>query len=193
MELLRQIEQEGEHQVQEILAQAQERAREILAQAEREIRQERERVLKELEAQLEQERRAALSRARTQARAEYLKAKHTVAQGLFDRLSSELAHLRADAARYRKFLELLLKETEKSLPGPLVVRVAPEDQKLMAELLKSTGHQLGEPVVTQGGLLATSAQGDLVVDNRWETRINSLRTLYRAELGKALFDRARSD
>ncbi|MDW8141592.1 MAG: V-type ATP synthase subunit E [Candidatus Bipolaricaulota bacterium] len=193
MELLKQIESEGERRVQEVLREAERHAQEILAQAEREIAQERERALQELEAQLDQERRAALSRARAQARAEYLKAKSALAQEVFEKLSHELAHLRADATRYRKFLELLLQEAERSLPGPLVVRVAPEDQKLMAELLKSTPHKLGEPIATQGGLMATTAQGDLVVDNRWETRITSLRTLYRAELGRALFDRARPD
>lgn len=193
MEILKQIEAEGERQVQEILSEAQRQAQELLAQTEREIQHERERVLKELEAQLEQERRAAISRARTQARAEYLKAKSALVQGIFDKLSDELAHLRADGARYRKLLELLLHEAERALPGPLIVRVAPEDHKLMAELLKNTAHKLGEPIPTQGGLLATTLQGDLVLDNRWETRINTLKTRYRAELGKALFDRARPD
>ncbi len=193
MELLRQIEREGERQVQEILAKAHEQAQEILAQAERESAEERERTLCELEAHLEQERRAALSRARTQARAEYLKAKNAIAQELLDKLSTEAAHLRTDTARYKKFLELLLRETEQALAGPLVVRVAPEDQKLMSELLKNTAHRLGEPLATQGGLCATSAGGDLVVDNRWETRLHSVKTRYRTELGKALFDRSQPD
>lgn len=189
MELLKQIEQEGERQVQEILARANARAQELLAQSERECAQERERALCELEARLEQERRAALSRAHTQARAEYLQAKHALAQGLLDKLSTEAAHLRTDAARYKKFLELLLRETEQALAGPLVIRVAPEDQKLMSDLLKNTSHRLGEPLATQGGLCATSACGDLVVDNRWETRLNSVKTRYRTELGKALGSR----
>lgn len=188
MELLKQIEREGECQAQEILSKAQAQAQEILSQTEREIAQERERALRELTVQLEQERRATLSRARSQARAEHLRAKSHLTQELFEGLSAEVVHLRGDPGRYKRFLEVSLREAERAISGPLVVRVASEDQKLMAELLKGTPHKLGEPVAAQGGLWATNERGDLVVDNRWETRLASLRMRYRAELSRALFD-----
>lgn len=187
MELLRQIEQEGERQIREILEQAQRQAQELLAQAEREIEQERERALKELEAQLEQERRAAISRARTQARAEFLHAKSLVVEELFQQLTHELAQLRANPQEYQRFLERCLREAEQAIPGTLVVHVAPQDHKLTQELLKNTKHRLGDPIQTLGGLLATSEQGDLVVDNRLETRLSVLRARYRSELGRSLW------
>ncbi|MCS7198204.1 MAG: V-type ATP synthase subunit E [Candidatus Bipolaricaulota bacterium] len=186
MELLRQIEAEGERQVQELLAQAERQAQEILAQAEHEIAQERERALKELEAQVDRERQAALSRAHSQARAELLKAKNSVAEALFERLAQEMAQLRSDPARYRRFLERCLREVEQAIPGPLVVRAAPEDQKLLRELLAGTQHTLGDPVKTVGGILALNERGDLVVDNRLETRLANLQARYRLEIGRAL-------
>lgn len=186
MELLRQIESEGERQVQEILKEAERQAQELLAQAEREIAQERERALKELEAHLEQERRAAISRARAQARAEYLKAKSSAAEALFQKLAQEMAQLRAAPERYRKFLERCLREAEQAIPGPLVVHAAPQDQKLVQELIKESQHKLGDPIATVGGLVVTNERGDLVVDNRLETRLENLRARYRAELGRVL-------
>ncbi len=186
MELLRQIESEGQRQVEEIVAQAERQAQEIITQAEREIAQERERALRELEVQLEQERRAAISRARAQARAEFLRAKSSAAEALFQKLAHEMAHLRAAPERYRKFLERCLREAEQAIPGTLIVHAAPEDRKLVQELLANSSHKLGEPIATVGGLVATSERGDLVVDNRLETRLANLRARYRAELGRAL-------
>ncbi|MCX8103786.1 MAG: V-type ATP synthase subunit E [Candidatus Bipolaricaulota bacterium] len=186
MELLKQIESEGERQIQEILREAERHAHEIIAQAERERAQERERALKELEAHLEQERRAALSRARAQARAEYLKAKSSAAEALFQKLAHEMAQLRSHPERYKKFLERCLREAEQALPGPLVVRAAPEDQKLVHELLKQTRHKLGDPIATVGGIVATNERGDLVLDNRLETRLANVRARYRAEIGRAV-------
>ncbi len=186
MELLRQIEEEGERQVQEILAQAERQAHELLAQTEREIAHERERATSELHAQLERERRAALSRAHAQARAEFLRAKNSVIEGLFKRLAEEMARLRTDPEKYRTFLQRALHEAEQAIPGPLVIHAAPEDQKIVQELLKNTHHKLGDPVSTVGGIIATNERGDLVVDNRLETRLATLRARYRAELGRAL-------
>lgn len=186
MELLRQIEAEGERQVREILAQAERQAQELLAQVERELAQERERALKELEAQLDQERRAAISRARAQARAEFLHAKSSAAEALFQKLTQEMAQLRATPERYRRFLERCLREAEQAIAGTLVIHAAPEDQRLVQELLKNTRHKLGDPIQTVGGLVATNERGDLVVDNRLETRLENLRARYRAELGRVL-------
>ncbi len=186
MELLRQIEAEGERQVREILAQAERQAQEIVAQAEHEITEQRERVLRELEGQLELERRAVLSHARTQARAAFLRAKSHTAEELFQQLADAMAHLRADTAGYQRFLQRCLREAEQAIPRALVIHMAPEDQKIAQELTKNTRHRLGDPIQTVGGLLATNEQGDLVVDNHLETRLANLRARYRAELGRAL-------
>lgn len=186
MELLRQIESEGERQVQEILDQAERHAQELLAQTEREIKQERERALKELDAQLEHERRAAISRARAHARAELLSAKGSAAEELFHKLAHEMAQLRSSPERYKRFLERCLREAEQAISGTLVIHAAPEDHKLIQELLQNTRHKLGNPIQTVGGLVATNEQGDLVVDNRLETRLANLRARYRAELGRVL-------
>lgn len=186
MELLRQIEAEGERQVREILAQAERQAQEIVAQAQREIAEQRERALRELEAQLEQERRATLSRARAQARADFLRAKSSAAHELFTQLAHEMRQLRSSPERYKRFLERCLREAEQAIPGPLIVHAAQEDQRLVQDLLNNTRHTLGDPIPTVGGLVATTEQGDLVVDNRLETRLENLRARSLAELGRAL-------
>jgi vacuolar-type H+-ATPase subunit E/Vma4 len=184
MELLRQIEQEGEHQIQEVLVQAQTKAQEIIAQTEREITEQREHTLKELQVRLEHEHRATISRARAQARSEFLQAKSHIAAELFERLANEMIRVRADGALYRKFLQHCLQEAERAIPGALVLHMDPEYQKIAQELTKKTGHRLGDPIQTIGGLLATNEQGDLVVDNRLETRLANLRARHRAELGR---------
>jgi len=188
MELLRQIEEEGERKIQELLEQAERQAHELLAQAEREIAHERERALAELHAQLERERRAALSRAHAQARADEMRAVMTAVEKLFQDLAAEMARLREDPQRYRQFLQQCLREAQEAIPGPLVVRADPQDSSLVQELLRDTPHKLGDPIQTVGGLMVTNDRGDIIVDNRLETRLANLQAYSLAELGRALYD-----
>jgi V/A-type H+-transporting ATPase subunit E len=188
MELLRQIEEEGERKIRELLEQAERQAQELLAQTEREIARERERALNELRAQLEQERRAALSRAHAQARTEQTRAVTTAIEELFHNLANEMARLREDPQRYRQFLQRCLREAHEAIQGTLVVRADPQDSSIVQELLRDTPHKLGEPIRTVGGLMVTNDRGDVIVDNRLETRLANLKARSLAELGRALRD-----
>jgi len=188
MELLRQIEEEGERKIRELLEQAERQAQELLAQTEREIARERERALNELHAQLEQERRAALSRAHAQARTEQTRAVTTAIEELFQNLANEMARLREDPQRYRQFLQRCLREAHEAIQGTLVVRADPQDSSIVQELLRDTPHKLGEPIRTVGGLMVTNDRGDVIVDNRLETRLANLKARSLVELGRALRD-----
>jgi vacuolar-type H+-ATPase subunit E/Vma4 len=193
MELLNQIEQAGEAEAERILADAAAQAKQRLEQAEREIAAWIEAYRRNELHQIEQEKRLIISRARAQARGVFLKAKSRVAEVLFERLLQETGSLRKDSARYKAFLERCLREAEREIQGPLVLHIDPADEAIVRDLIRGTAHQIGEKIRTRGGFIATNAQGNLVLDNRLETRIANLRQRYRPELGKALFNRTRPD
>lgn len=191
MELLKKIEEEGERQVRQILEEAEEEAKHRLEEAERELARWREEALKQARAQIEGEKRLIISRARAKAREVVLRAKGEAAERLFEELSKEAAGLRSEPEKYRQFLERCLKEAEGEIEGPLVLQIDPQDEGIIKELLAGTPHKIGGQLKTLGGFVATNERGDLLVDNRIETRIANLRQRYRPELSVALFDRTR--
>lgn len=187
MELLKRIEQEGEQKAQRIRDEAEEQAQRRREAAEREIEHWREQALEDAQARIDNEKRLIISRARAQARSTVLRAKAEAARALYDRLTDEAERLREDADAYRSFLQTCLKEAESEIGGDLVLQFDERDRGIFEELLSGTNHQMGESITTIGGFIATSTSGDLLVDNRLETRIENLIRQHRPELSAQLF------
>ena len=187
MELLEKIRKEGEARVQAVLRRAEEEAQRLLQRAEEELARWREAALKRAQAEAETEKRLILSRARARAREVVLKAKGEAGERLFRALVEEARKLRERPEAYKAFLKRCLEEAEREIQGPLVLQIDPRDEALVAELLQGTPHKLGGRLKTLGGFVATNERGDLLVDDRLETRIQRLRERHRAELGQALF------
>ncbi len=187
MELLDKIRQEGEERVRAILQEAEEEARRRFEAAERELEQWREEALKRARGEIESEKRLILSRARARAREIVLRAKSEAGERLFQALVEEAKGLRERPEEYKAFLKRCLEEAEQEIQGPLVLQVDPRDEPLFKELLQGTPHKVQGHIKTLGGFIATNERGDLLVDDRIETRIQKLRELHRAELSRALF------
>ena len=187
MELLNRIEQEGEQKAQQIRDEAETEAKRRWEAAEREIEARREQALQDAQARIENEKRLVTSRARAQARSTVLRAKADAARALYDRLTEEAERLREDADAYKSFLGNCLKEAESEIGGDLIVQFDERDSDVFDELLSGTDHQKGESIRTIGGFIATSNSGDLLVDNRLETRIENLIRQHRPELSAQLF------
>jgi len=187
MELLERIRQEGEQKVRAVLREAEEEARCRLEAATCELERWREEAIRRAKIESEGEKRLILSRARARAREMVLKAKSEAGEELFQRLTQEAASVRRDAERYKAFLRRCLKEAEKEIQGALVLQVDPQDERLISGLIEGTPHKIGGHIRTLGGFVATNERGDLLVDERFETRIQKLRELHRAELSRELF------
>ncbi len=188
MELLKKIEQEGEQELRAILAETETEAREQLASAEQELKSWRDERMKQAQAEIEAEKRLVTSRARARAREVVLRAKGLAAERLFSDLTHEAANFRKQKETYQTFLSRCLKESEGQIQGGLILEIDPQDEAIVKEVIKNTAHKIGAKIKTIGGFIATNQKGDLLVDNRLETRIANLRQQHRAELSQALFD-----
>ncbi|MBI1730918.1 hypothetical protein HY229_05790 [Candidatus Acetothermia bacterium] len=187
MELLKKIEEEGERKLRKILAETEEEAKRQLSQADQEIQAARAEQLKQAQAEIESEKRLVTSRARAQAREVVLRAKGLAAERLFADLTQEAASFRNDKRVYKAFLARCLKESEGQIEGGLLLEIAPHDEDIVKEVIKETQHKIGRKIKTIGGFVATNKKGDLLIDNRLETRIANLRQEHRAELSSDLF------
>ncbi len=187
MELLSRIEEEGEAKAQRIRDEAEQEAQRRREAAEHEIAQWRDQTLADAKARIENEKRLITSRARAQARSTVLRAKADAARALFDQLSEAAERLREDTDAYKSFLQTCLQEAESEIGGDLVVQFDERDRPIFDELLGETNHGEGGSIRTIGGFIATSPSGDLLLDNRLETRIENLIRQHRPELSKQLF------
>jgi vacuolar-type H+-ATPase subunit E/Vma4 len=187
MELLRKIEEEGVREVQEILDNAEKESQKLLADAETELTAWRQERMSASESEIEGERRLITSRARAKAREVVLRAKGHAAERLFDDLAREAGEFRTDKRVYKAFLTRCLKESESQIDGSLVLEIDPKDKEIVSEVIKGSKHSLGREIRSMGGFIATNASGDLLVDNRLETRISNLRQQHRSELSGELF------
>jgi V/A-type H+-transporting ATPase subunit E len=186
-ELLERIRREGEERINSLLREAEEEAKRRLEAAISELSRWREEALKRAHIEAEGEKRLILSRARARAREIVLKAKSEAGEELFRRLAQEAKELRQNSQHYKAFLKHCLDEAAREIQGTLLLQVDPQDEELLGELLEGTPHRIGGHIKTLGGFLATNERGDLLVDERLETRIQKLRELHRAELSRELF------
>lgn len=187
MELLRKIEEEGSREVQKILDDSEKSARELLTNAEADLAVWREERMRDAQSEIESEKRLIISRARAKAREVVLRAKGSAAEKLFADLAQEAAGFREDKRVYKAFLARCLKESESQIDGALVLEIDPQDKDSVSEVIKGSKHSIGREIRTIGGFVATNKEGNLLVDNRLETRIANLRQQHRSELSGELF------
>ena len=188
MELLKKIEAEGERELKRLLTETETAVKEQLSESERGLQAWRSDRLKQAQAEIESEKRLVTSRARARAREVVLRAKGMAAEKLFADLANEAAAFRKDRQTYQAFLSRCLKESESQIPGGLVLEIDAQDEEVIKDVIKNSQHKIGARIKTIGGFIATNQKGDLLVDNRLETRIANLRQQHRAELSRSLFD-----
>ena len=187
MELLRKIEEEGEREVQKIKDDAEREAQSLLEQSKRDLEAWKVDRLRDAEAEIESEKRLITSRARAQAREVVLRAKGLAAEELFGNLASQAGDFREDKRVYKAFLTRCLKESEGQIKNGLVLEIDSQDEEIVKEVIKGSDHSIGRKIRTIGGFIATNKNGDLLVDNRLETRIANLRQQHRSGLSSELF------
>lgn len=87
-------------------------------------------------------------------------------------------------------LELIRKEVEKNMPS-IVIRCAPDDEPVIRKILEEEG--IKGKVITDnsidGGIVVTSADGKITVNNTFSSRVNKLKRLYTKELVEKFFSK----
>lgn len=177
-------------EAEEIVRDAQKRAEGIIREAEAKkraiVEEERRRILSELGLE------AKLADARREARLIIARAKNEIVEELKKRVRERLESMSVDERResLRKLLGESLEELRKcgfETTG-LIIRVSPRDKDLLEEIIEEMG--LTATIVENegivGGLVISTPEGEVYIDNRYETRLekalrNVLSELFRAD------------
>ena len=190
MELLKDIEAQGERQVHSVLEEADRQAKSLLEAGRARARVEVEALERQWLAQLDQERMRLVNTAQTKAQQRLSQTKEGWVQHVLEQLEREARQLRSQPDHYLAFLKRILRETEAALSGPLRLEIDPADQACFESLLQGKPHRIAKHLQTWGGFVAHNEAQDVTVDNRLEIRLSGLKRALRAQLGTSLLGAA---
>lgn len=204
--IIAEIQKSAERQIADIRAQAEEKAGSVMAEARAQADGQEQSILARGEQEARRESQRILAEARIQARRETVSAQEAVVQESFaqarDRLTRIAAEGRDGDISYAVVLERLIADSVISAgTAELEVLVNARDrnvvtQALLEKIAGETGRELGctvtlrvsdEPLQCSGGVVVRSGDGNLRVENTFESRLARFREDIRTRVAGALF------
>lgn len=167
--VLNEILARGAEEERTILQQAEAEKRKLLDAAEGEADEIRARALQETRNRVEALAREQRSAAEFEVRRRYLTAQRELAEDFRGRVLAELAKLAKP--RREKLLTALAQQVAKDIPKGMV-HAPKDDMAILAKVAPNWGK--GEATTGAGGFQVESQDRTVVVDQRFETRLESL-------------------
>lgn len=188
-DILRALEEKAEIRIQGIQAEAEQRVAEILSEVERDAEHTRRVRVRKVEEAVRSESAAIVYSASLKAKNLLIKAQEETVDEAFRTAEQRLRELHKDES-YPAILEILLDEVLDFFEGEVVLQVRPEDrstvERLMAE--RKVPFRISEtPLEASGGLAASSPEGELLVYNTFESRLEKARDKLRLAISNTLF------
>jgi V/A-type H+-transporting ATPase subunit E len=177
-ELKRTVLNKAKLEAEEIIRDAYEKAKSIIREAEEKkkaiIEEERRKSISEIGLE------AKLAEARREAKLIVAKAKQEIVEEIRRRVKEILENMSLESRRdsLRKLLYESLEEMKKCgfrVEG-LIVHVSPRDKSTMADLLRELGvnAKIVEDRGISGGLLLSTPNGEISIDNTYEARVEKV-------------------
>lgn len=173
------LDKEASAEIEAIHSEAQDRASEIVADAEKEG----EELVSKRERAAKQQREATLVRARSSAELEAasmrLRAQQNVIESVFDEAAERIDAVVADPTTYTPVLKTLASEAVAALPagGDLTVLVHPDEKPVAEKVLKDLGvdAKLETSDAVRGGVRMKGPKGTASIENTLYERLDALR------------------
>lgn len=188
-DILLALEEKAEERIKEINADAERQVQEIKSEVGREAARAKRARLKKLEDQLRSEANAMVYSASLEAKREITKAQEETVEKAFRLAEKRLATIH-DEATYPKVFEALLDECLELIDGEVVLMVRPDDRALAQKLMEAKERPFvisDTPLETNGGLVALSKNGEITVNNTFESRLEKARERLKLDVSKVLF------
>jgi vacuolar-type H+-ATPase subunit E/Vma4 len=188
-DILRALEDNAEDRIEAIKQDAQQRVNEIISEVEKEASRTRRLRLKKVEDAIKSESTGLVYSASLKAKNELIKAQEETVDEAFRLAEQRLSGLHSNE-EYPKIFELLLDECLEVLDGEVVLQVAADDRALVEKLManRQVPYRISDtPLDASGGLFAGTPDGEVVVYNSFESRLEKAKETLRLEISNALF------
>lgn len=189
-DILKALEEKAEARVAAIASEAQQRVSEILAEVDKDAARTKRMRLKKIDDQIRSEATGIVYSAQLKAKNQLIKAQEETVDEAFHKAELRLKDLDKQAD-YPQILEVLLDECLDFFPqGEVLVQVRPNDRGTLEKMLSDRGRSFrisDTPLAASGGLVVSSPDGQIVVSNTFDSRLERARDHLRLEISKTLF------
>jgi V/A-type H+-transporting ATPase subunit E len=189
-DILKALEEKAEAREAAIESEAKQRVNEILAEVDKDAARTKRMRLKKVEDQIRSEATGIVYSAQLKAKNQLIKAQEETVDEAFKKAEQRLKDL-GKQQDYPQVLEVLLDECLDLFPeGEVLVQVRPDDRDLLEKMLAGRGRSFrisDTPLAASGGLVVSSPDGQIVVSNTFESRLERARDHLRLEISKSLF------
>lgn len=188
--ILRALDVKAKADIEAIEAKARERVAEIKSEVERETARTRRQTLKKAEDRIRSEANAIVYSASINARSELIKAQEEAVDEAF-RVAEQHLHSVGEGEDYPRILEVLLDECLEYFSGEVLLEVRAEDRERVEGVMaqRQVPYRISDtPLDAAGGLIASSADGEIVVLNTLESRLEKARDKLKLVIANALFE-----
>jgi len=188
-DILRALEEKAEIRITAMKSEAEQRVNEINAEVEREASRVKRQRLKKVEDAIRSEATAVVYSATLKAKNDLIKAQEEAVDEAFKVAEGRIGELGSDE-RYPVVLEALLDECLEYFDDRVVLQVRPGDRPLVEGMMSKRQAQYrfsDTPLEASGGLVASSEDGDIVVYNTFDSRLEKARDKLRLAISNSMF------
>jgi len=180
--IIEQIKKDSQKKVEQILKEAERQATDIVNDAIKKAKKESEEILSNGEKQSESIKKILISKANQDAKRKITKAKETIIKECFEKAQHKLTDI--GDREYEKLATKLISEGSEKLGGNCTVQTSRNVDKKVAKKLgiKATGK-----IEATGGIILTSSNGKITLDNTFEGILRREKERIRIKVGKLLF------
>jgi V/A-type H+-transporting ATPase subunit E len=169
----------------QILEEAEAEADRIETEARQDAEAIRDQHFTRLQHQAGMDRVRRVNEARLDARFRVMQAKEALLTAAFEEAARQLAQARTDS-RYADALGRLIQEVIDELGGDTTIRLDARDTAVTQDLIPATC-TVDPSLECWGGIVAATADGQLVVNNTLEARLEQAKTLLRNDLSALIW------
>jgi V/A-type H+-transporting ATPase subunit E len=189
-DILKALEDKAEARIDAIAAEAEQRVVEILSEVEKEAARTRRMRIKKVEDQIKSEATGIIYSAQLKAKNVLIKAQEETVDEAFKAAEERLSKLN-EQQDYAQVLEVLLDQClEFFVESEVLVEARADDREHVERMLsaRKIKYRISDtPLVTAGGVAVSSANGQIIVSNTFESRLEKARDHLRLEISKTLF------
>lgn len=188
-DILRALEEKAEVNIEAIKSEADQRVKEVMADVEIEAARTRRLRLKKVEDMINSEATSIIYSTSLKAKKLRIKAQEETVEEAFRIAEERLKGLHADRD-YPLFFEAMLDECLEYISGEVIFQVRDDDRGLVDKVMpeRQAPYRISDtPLDVSGGLIASSADGEVTVFNTFESRLEKARNKLRLEISNSLF------
>ncbi|WP_461867104.1 V-type ATP synthase subunit E [Thermococcus sp.] len=196
--IIEEINREAEQKINYILNQAREEAEKIKAEAERRAKAKADWIIRKAQTQAEIEKQRIIANARLEARKKKLALQEEMITKVLEALKERLSNLSKEEY-YPMLIDLTVQGALEIKENRIIISsnkatldILKENfEDFRAKVIERLGRdveiELGSEIETIGGILIENPERTVRVDNRFEAKMDRLRSELRAEIANVLF------